>query len=91
MKMPVLTHHARERCKEMKLTVQTVKDIVANADLTYAGKPSRDGTSTTTYLWSDQPDYAVICLDCDPAVVMTVVFRQIEPYTRAGKTFSPMT
>lgn len=81
---PLLSHHARERCKEMEIRTRVAKRIVQHADCVRPGKPGSDAMVATC---DEFPEYAVVYEPGDPAVIVTVVFRTPERYERNGATF----
>jgi hypothetical protein len=81
---PVLTEHARERCREMGISTKVAKWIVLHADVRRPGKPGSDALIATS---DEHPGYAVVYAPEQPPLVITVVFRTVENYMRAGAEF----
>ena len=93
MKTPVMSTHARDRCAEMGISTKVAKTIAMNPSITYAGAP--DGLPGSMVCLSDEyPQYAVVTApgrwEADVTVVITVLFRTPERYTRNGATFEPV-
>ena len=85
MTTPVLTRHAQARCAEMEISTKVAKRIVQHGEVAYPGTPSAQGP-TMVVLWSGDPNYAVVT-DPSRTLVLTVLFRTLEFYERAGSTF----
>lgn len=85
---PRMSWHARQRCQEMGISTKVAKRIVANAEVRYPGTPSANGDPTQVALWTGDERYAVVYAEADDGpVVLTVLFKTLEFYERAGTTF----
>lgn len=81
---PRLTKHARERCAEMGVKTKRVKRMVRDPDI---DRPSRDWeanreVSCRIAVRDDDPDIAAVYQPGEPPIVVTVVWRTDEVYTR---------
>jgi len=88
---PVLSHHARERCKEMGISTKVAKRIWQHRTMTRHVMARRLLVTSTL-----EPDYAIVVVEPQewvggdaPAVpmVITVVFATDKDYIREGTTY----
>jgi len=88
---PTLTHHARERCKEMGISTKVAKRIWQHRTMTRQVWARRLIVTSTT-----EPDYAIVVVEPQDwvggdvptvPVVVTVLFAVEEEYVREGSTY----
>jgi hypothetical protein len=80
METPKLSEHARRRCVEMDVVTKRVKRLVANPDIIYRG--SDYGLNTFIAMSAADPEIAAVFAEATPRVIVTVLWRTPEEYTR---------
>jgi len=78
---PVLTEHARQRCREMGLSTKVAKRIVQHADVSYVCHPHMD-SDRVIHLSNAHPGIAVVTAPSPDRgmVVVTVLYSDRAKY-----------